>query len=265
MVVTNSKVNNALDSMLSREDYLVTQGNDLARSFGNLSAFQHKVLDFCFSYVQANDDSRKMYQSNLIDILHHLGLNASGFNYKRVVVALKSLDLKTSIYLRTVENDGTRGILMTHLFDHVKILENGKFEFRFSEDVTPYVFQLKKNFYSFKLAELVVVRSKYTLTLMKLWNAKGHGTWKPTHNQLPDAVIEGALEDWEAWFLGSDDDGKPKRWTASRFRQQVLTKAINELDRLYPRVHYALQVIKNGRKVTGYRLEIHPIQTNLSI
>ena len=49
MVVTNSKVNNALDSMLSREDYLVTQGNDLARSFGNLSAFQHKVLDFCFS------------------------------------------------------------------------------------------------------------------------------------------------------------------------------------------------------------------------
>ena len=146
MVVTNSKVNNALDSMLSREDYLVTQGNDLARSFGNLSAFQHKVLDFCFSYVQANDDSRKMYQSNLIDILHHLGLNASGFNYKRVVVALKSLDLKTSIYLRTVENDGTRGILMTHLFDHVKILENGKFEFRFSEDVTPYVFQLIKFF-----------------------------------------------------------------------------------------------------------------------
>ena len=154
---------------------------------------------------------------------------------------------------------------MLFLFQRKEILENGKFEFRFSEDVTPYVFQLKKNFYSFKLAELVVVRSKYTLTLMKLWNAKGHGTWKPTHNQLPDAVIEGALEDWEAWFLGSDDDGKPKRWTASRFRQQVLTKAINELDRLYPRVHYDLQVIKNGRKVTGYRLEIHPIQTNLSI
>ncbi|WP_143447360.1 RepB family plasmid replication initiator protein, partial [Limosilactobacillus reuteri] len=38
-----------------------------------------------------------------------------------------------------------------------------------------YVFQLKKNFYSFKLGELARVRSKYTLTLMKLWNANSMG------------------------------------------------------------------------------------------
>lgn len=263
MVVANSRVNSALENLISREDYLVTQANDLARSFGNLTAFQHKVLDFCFSYVQVNDDKRKMYRSNLIDIIHHLGLTASGDSYRRVANALKSLDLKTSIYLRTIEDDGTRGILMTHLFDHVKILENGQFEFRFSEDVAPYVFQLKRNFYSFKLAELSAVRSKYTLTLMKLWNANGHGTWKPANNQLPDTVIKGPIEEWQAWFLGADEHGNPKKWTASRFRQQVLTKAINELNRLYPNVLYQLHIFKDGRKVTGYELDIHPIQTNV--
>ena len=27
------------------------QGNDLAKAFGNLKAFEHKLLDYCFSYV----------------------------------------------------------------------------------------------------------------------------------------------------------------------------------------------------------------------
>lgn len=259
MVVANSKkVNMALNNLLSRETYLVTQANDLARAFGNLTALQHKVLDFCFSYVQVNDDKRKIYRSNLLDIIHHLGLNASGKSYIQVANALRSLNLKTAMYLKIMDN-GVSGILMTHLFDYIKVLENGQFTFRFSEDIVPYVFQLKKNFYSFKLAELSVVKSKHTLVLMKLWNSNGYGTWNPANNQFPNATIEGSLEDWEAWFLGSDEHGQPKKWTAARFRQQVLTKAINELNCLYPEILYQLHVLKTGRKVVGYRLDIHSI------
>ncbi|WP_269448422.1 replication initiation protein [Limosilactobacillus fastidiosus] len=257
----NSKVNKALDNLLSREDYLVTQANDLARSFGNLTALQHKILDFCFSFVQKDDNRRKMYQDDLINLIHHLGLNNSGDSYKRVAESLRMLDLKTNIYLLTIEPDGRRGILMTHLFDHVKVIEDGKFEFRFSEDVAPYVFQLRKNFYSFHLSELAAVKSKYTLTLMKLWNAKGKGVWNP--RDLPTVTIEGTLEEWESWFLGSDDKGHPKQWPAGRFKQKVLTVAIKELDRLYPNAYYDLQTIKDKRRVVGYRLDIHPIQTNV--
>ncbi len=47
----NSKANKAMDNLLSRQDYLVVQGNDLAKAFGNLASFQHKVLDYCFSFV----------------------------------------------------------------------------------------------------------------------------------------------------------------------------------------------------------------------
>ena len=60
-LTSNKKVNVALAGLLDRQDYLVTQANDLARSLGNLSTFQHKVLDYCFSYVTANDNANTVY------------------------------------------------------------------------------------------------------------------------------------------------------------------------------------------------------------
>ena len=45
------KSENAFEGLMSRQDYLVVQANDLAKAFGNLKAFEHKLLDYCFSYV----------------------------------------------------------------------------------------------------------------------------------------------------------------------------------------------------------------------
>ncbi|MDF0536061.1 hypothetical protein PY479_17550 [Shewanella sp. A32] len=36
------KTNELTKNLLSRQDYLVTQGNDLAKAFGNLNAFEQK-------------------------------------------------------------------------------------------------------------------------------------------------------------------------------------------------------------------------------
>lgn len=69
--------------------------------------------------------------------------------------------------------------MMTSLFDHIRVSINGKTEFSFNKNVAPFVFQLRKHYYSFKLSELAQVRSRYTLTLMKLWNTNGYGMWNP--------------------------------------------------------------------------------------
>ncbi|MEK1415876.1 replication initiation protein [Limosilactobacillus fermentum] len=117
------------------------------------------------------------------------------------------------------------------------------------------MFQLKKCFYSFKLSELSRVRSKHTLTLMKLWNANSAG-------KLTDACTQGTLEDWESWFIGSDENGKPKKLTAGIFKRDVLNRALKELGKLYPKTVFDLTTIKNGRSVVGYRLDIHPIRSS---
>lgn len=48
----NSKISKTMSNLLSRQDYLIVQGNDLAKAFGNLTSFQHKILDYCFSFVK---------------------------------------------------------------------------------------------------------------------------------------------------------------------------------------------------------------------
>lgn len=262
-IVENRKMDKAVDELLSRQEYLVTQANDLAKSFGNLTVFEHKVLDFCFSFVQRDDVPTKEYSVKAKDILKHLGLNLSGFNYKRVAKAFKGLNEKTAIYM-LVRDEGEQGILMTSLFSDIMLLKSGKIKFQFSPKVAPFVFQLKEHFYSFKLSELSRVRSKYTLSLMKLWNAKGSGPWKPEHNQLPDVRIEGDVQEWESWMLGSDDDGNPKKMSAGVFKRDVLNRALKELSNLYPKTMFTLTTIKNGVKVVGYQLDIHPINTNLN-
>lgn len=256
-IVQNKKIDKTISSLLSRQNYLVTQANDLARSFGNLTTFEYKVLDYCFSFVKAEDTSDQTYTIQMIDILRHLGLNSSGKNYQRVGEAFRALNTKTAIYLRSYKN-GMNGIIMTSLFDYIEVLEDGKIEFQFSKKVAPFVFELKQNYYSFKLSELANVRSKYALTLLKLWNANSMG-------KLQKATIKGSLEDWQSWFLGTDNDGKPKKWSAGRFRQRVLGVSLKELGELYPKTAFFLTTEKEGRKIVGYALDITPIKTTLNI
>lgn len=236
--------------LLKRQDYLVVQANDLAKAFGNLTTFQHKILDWCFSYVQQNDKPEQLYYTNAGDIIKHLGLTDGGFNYRRIVKAFKALNEKTAIYMVTEKSDGKTGLLMTSLFDHIEVVEDGSIEFSFHRLVSPYVFQLKERYYSFKLSELSQARSKYTLALMKLWNANSHNKRKDT------VVIDASLEEWENWFLGADEDGKPKQWPAGRFFSKCLKTAIDELKELYPDVVVNHTVKRAGRKTAGYIVTI---------
>lgn len=262
---SNHKMEHALGDLTARVGYTITQGNDLARSFGNLTTFQHKLLDYCFSAVKPDDKSDAQYTLQSREIIKALGMRASGASYKRIVQGFRGLNEGTALYLKVQRENGDWGIRMTSLFGYIDTYQSGRIEFSFNNYVAPYVFELKKNFYSFHLSELAKVRSKYTLTLMKLWNAIGYGNWKPEKGQLPDAVIEGSLEDFESWFIGTDENGKPKNWPAGRFRQHVLDVALKEIGRLYPSVNTDLTIHTQSKKVTGYTITIHPVPTNVPL
>ena len=62
---------------------------------------------------------------------------------------------------------------MTSLFSSIEVLKNGCI--KFNTEIAPLIFQLKVHFYSFKLRKLARIRSKYTLTLLKLWSTHSAG------------------------------------------------------------------------------------------
>lgn len=256
-----------LKELEKRDNYLIFQANNLARAFGNLTSFEHKVLDFAFSFVQKDDDKRKMYHSNIIDLIHYLGLNASGDSYKRVLNSFKALNTRTPLYIPTVDEEGNRGVIMTTLFDHVGAYENGKVEFRYSEDVQPYVFHLRKNFYAFSLKELARAKSKYTIIMLKLWNSNVSG-WHDYENPNdlpPNVTINGTVKEWEDWFLGKDENGETLKWSPGTFKHNVLLRVQKEIESLYPKMQMEIITQKRGRKTVGYQVNIFQFHTNAPV
>ncbi len=247
----SKKADVAFSSLLSRQDYLVVQGNDLAKAFGNLSAFEHQVLDYCFSFVTQDSKTDDEYSVDAIDLIHHLGLNSSGHNYERIAKAFKALNEKTALYFR-IESDGVPGILMTQLFSHIKFFKNGHVTFQFSQDAAPYVFDLRSNYYSFKLSELSRVKSKYSLIMLKLIEANQLGNQNPI-------TIKGSLEDWQGWFLGAD-----RRWQAGRFMRDTINVAIDELYQKMGLV-FTVTTLKHKRSVVGYVIEVTKPKENRKI
>jgi len=238
----NKKADIALNELISRQNYLVVQGNDLARAFGGLKAFEHRVLDYCFSCVTKEDEVRKEYEVDTSDILSHLGLNKSGRSYLAVANAFKALNEQTALYL-PIERDGKQGIRMTQLFSYIDLNVEGKAFFKFGEIAAPLVFQLKRDYYSFHLHELSNIKSKYTLILMKLWQSN-------RMNNESTVELKGTMEDWQTWFLGEE------KWPAGRFKQKVLDVATKELCEKQ-NCSITIETLKRKRTVEGYKIIIH--------
>jgi len=243
MGITNKKANMVLQELLSRQDYLVVQGNDLAKAFGGLKSFEQRVLDYCFSFVTKESKLDDVYEVTALEIIKHFNLNTSGDSYKRVGNAFKRLNENTALYLSVVEDDGTKGILMTQLFSYIKFLEDGRISFKFSSESAPYVLDLKEKFYSFRLGQLSRINGKYALIMLKIWESYRRGKEKHT-------TITGSLTDWESWFLGKD-----KNLPAGRFFADVLSRSIEELSEKIS-VDFFVTTLKKGRKVMGYEITI---------
>lgn len=242
MNVKKGKAENAFDNLLSRQDYLVVQANDLAKAFGNLKAFEHKLLDYCFSYVTKESNVTDTFVVSTKEVLKHFGLNTSGYNYERVARGFKALNENTALYFAITKN-GKKGIRMGQLFSMIEFIESGEVSFRFSEFAAPYVFALRSQFYSFKLAELAQIKSKYAIVLMKLWEANRFKNRRVT-------TIQGDLDEWQDWLLGTE-----KRMTPAVFARDCLKVGAEELEKKIG-VDIYLNVVKNGRKVVGYEMQI---------
>ncbi|KZU21370.1 replication initiation protein [Lactiplantibacillus plantarum] len=240
---TNKKASLAIKEVLSRQNYLVTQGNDLAKAFGGLTSFEQRVLDYCFSFVTKDSKASDTYKTTALNIIKHFGLNTSGDSYKRISTAFKRLNENTALYLPTVDSDGVRGILMTQLFSGIGFKEDGIIQFEFSKKAAPLIFDLKTNYYSFRLGELSRITGKYSLILLKLWESYRHGKEATT-------TITGDLEQWESWFLS-----KEEHWPAGRFHRDVLERSIKELEGKLP-IDTVTTTFKRGRTVVGYEIQI---------
>lgn len=237
------KKNELVVSEIMRGRYLVTQKNNLAKSFGKLNVFEHKLLDYCISFIRSKDDSNTRYETTTKHVLEYFQLELSGKNYIRTANAFRKLLEGTTLSIPRFERGKLMGVEFVNLFEKVYFGVNGVVEFTFSSDLKADLFALKKDFYAFRLEELSKIKSKYALILLKLWGAKRY------KNQY-ETVLIGSVKEWQSWLLGDDRTLEP-----AVFKRDCLQKAVNELNKQED-MKVTATVLKNGRKVTGYEVVV---------
>lgn len=251
-----------LHDIVDRNNYLIVKSNDLAGAFAALGLLEHKILNYALTDITPKTKKNDVHTVNMRDVCHNLNMRISGSNYELVGKAFHRLFKKTPLYVTGTKADGTEFVRMFHLFSFVEIQGNGLINFKFSDEAIPYIFDLKKRFYCFHLSDLSQVKSKHAMRLMELWAKFGKTSYSEEENEekkysLPNyALIQGTVEEFQAWFLGYDDEEKPKTMLTKDFNKYILDVAIKEVGKMYPNFNFELEKVKAGRKIIGYRINI---------
>ncbi|WP_186673889.1 replication initiation protein, partial [Sporosarcina sp. BP05] len=219
-----------------KDSYLVTQSNRLieARHDVPLTVREQQIVLTMVSMIQPNDEDFRKYRISIKDFSEMLGLKGNA-KYEEIKEIAKRLQ-KKSVYI--VEKDG---FVVTNWVSSQRYKEGeGVIELAFSPDLKPYLLQLKSHFTSYKLSNILSLKSTYSIRLYELLKKWQHlGKWTCP---LEDLKIHlGAVTStFDRYNL---------------FKVRALEVAVNELNEKTD-VNVVFEEVKKGRKVEKIEFRI---------
>lgn len=221
-------------------DKLVVKSNDLIqKSRFSLTVQQQRVILYLISKIGYGDEDFREYEFDIKDFCRVCGLyDGSGKHYAELKKQIKSIRDK-SIWLEISEGEE---ILLSWL-DGAHISRNsGKIKVRLSEDMKPYLLQLRDNFTRYEIAYVLCMRSKYSIRLYELS--------KSLHYQELEPYTRTFTVEELRWRL---DAGVYPRFC--NFNQRVLKPAVQEVN-TYTDKEVSYEPVKKGQKVEAIELTI---------
>lgn len=156
--------------------YLVTQGNQLieARQKKPLTTREQKIILTMVSMIEPTDEDFKDYIISVREFHEMLGLEGREHytQLKKIVEDLMSKVVE-------IPSD-TGGWVMTHWVSRAEYIDgSGMIQLRFAPDLKPYLLQLKTAFTSYKLSNILSLKSAYSIRLYELMKKWYHlGRWE---------------------------------------------------------------------------------------
>lgn len=213
------------------EDHLVTQKNELveAHHIDPLSVNEQKVVLTMISMIEPADDDLKTYLLNVKDFAEMIGLKGESTysEIKKISKTLVSKIIEIPI--------GKKDWLVATWASSVRYRSNeGAVEFSFDPKLKPYLLQLKNQFTSYKLSNILNLKSTYSIRMYELMKKWQHlGRWKCSVDDLRG-------------ILGAKDVKSYSIY--GNFKNRVLSPAIVELNEKTD-VQISFNEIKKGRSV----------------
>lgn len=216
------------------KNYIVTKSNKLITSNYDLSLQEQKIILTLASMVQPNDTEFKEYEFKIKDFMELLDVKDKS-KYTEVPKITKEL-MKKVFEIR----EGKKIIQISWLSSAVYEMGAGTVTLKFDSNLKPYMLQLKELYTSYKLENVLSLRSKYSIRLYEILKSN-----------LFKKVIEIEVEELKK-MMGA----KEKTYnTYSNLKSKILIRTQKELNSITD-INFTFEEIKTGRKVTSIKFTI---------
>ncbi len=134
-------------------------------------------------------------------------------------------------------------ITQTGWLESANYYKNGQVELKLNNHLAPYLLSLKTNYTQYLLLDTVKLKSKYAILLYKLMRECD----KNKGNSI--AILQGTPDQFKEWI------GAPKTYEYKRLKENILKKAVEEINLKIEDMDLEILQARHGRKVV--HVEIH--------
>ena len=214
-------------------DLVVTKANKLVEASYRLNVSEQRMMALLVTQIHPDDEELKPYRFTVGDLGE---LISDGDNSERKQQSLYSRvkALTRGLLEKVVQIQEPDGLLQIHWLSSAKYYDGtGAVELKFAAEMKPYLLQLQERFTSYKLGNVVKLRSRYSVRLYEL--LKQYEQLGKRSFELPELRRVLGLA-----------DGELALW--ADFRRKVLEVAQRELPKKTD-LGFSYTVRKRGRAI----------------
>lgn len=216
----------------------VRQHNALTNARYEYTELQLDLLFFLLSKLR-KDQQDRVYELNIKD----LSL-LTGKKYNAAYLHKATSDMGSRVFEVQTETR-YRQLWMFQRVDY--LLGQGIIEIKLTEDITPYLFDLKENFTSYELASALRLTSKYAKRIYQYCSQ-----WK---DQGETKKYD--IQDFKQMLGLIDEKGKDKALRMSDFRESVLDVAVKQINE-HTELHISYKLEKRVRTYKNIVFTVKP-------
>lgn len=148
------------------ENQMVRKANYLIEATYKLSAVEQKIILFLASTLKSDDEDFKPYQFKIKTFQEFMGKADANYAWlEQTLLSLKEKNLRI-VY----ENENSKKVILNvNWLSSSKYIEgSGAIELRFDPNMKPFLLQLKNRFTNYRLANVVQLKSQFSIRLYEL-------------------------------------------------------------------------------------------------
>lgn len=247
------------ESIGTQREYIVVKSNTLALNARfQYTPYQQKTIAYICSMIKPIKDGNKTkyqleYKFEISDYLRLLGIEDGGKQYSLIKKTLQSLRDK-SMWIPIQDENGSGEVLVGWFSNVAVYSKSGLVKVKIDEYLAPLLFDLKEQYLSYGLYNILNFKSMYSIRFYELLKAhynlmKAIKRYKKTDTPTIDWKWE--LDELKhLLLLDHGDKSQPKYKNFKDFRKYVLEAAQRDINTLSD-ISFEFEPITKGKKTVA--------------